>query len=532
MQQKNFNVLVVEDKLENYDLLYNDLREKGYNAQIIKLRNEFDLKYLSLAENTSDVISVHNLSGDILYASPAIFELSGYTSEEVVGRKLRDFFHIDDVAQMREQLDSIIENKNKLRFEYRFLNKDGTYTWIETSGKLIFDEQTNLPKEIIAVTRDATDRMLNDQRIKTSEEQYRLIAENATDMITRHDLNGVYNYVSNSSYSMLGYNPTELLGKSAFQFLHPEDAFEIKNGIQDFVEKGLGIYTAVYRYQKKNGEYIWIESTNKLTFVDNTNEIEGIISISRDISDRKAFEIKLEDKIKELDTFIYRSSHDLKGPLSSLQGLLNIAQSEVTDATANSYFKLIEKSVHNLDTILMDLLNITRITQGSVMLEEININEVILKIISSFENLPEYTNIHWELDLDKDIKLRLDKSLVNNIFQNLIINAIKYQDKSKEKSTIKISTIKKHNELMVQIEDNGEGIPETLQRNVFDMFFRGNTKSSGTGLGLYIVKNAIEKSGGRVILESEEKRGTIFTVYLPLNNNLTPIPQLVKNTVI
>jgi signal transduction histidine kinase len=158
---------------------------------------------------------------------------------------------------------------------------------------------------------------------------------------------------------------------------------------------------------------------------------------------------------------------------------------------------------------------------------------VILNIISSFENLPEYAYVHWELNLDKDIKLRLDKSLVNNIFQNLIINAIKYQDSSKPKCTIKISTFKKNNELMVQIEDNGEGIPENLQRNVFDMFFRGNTKSSGTGLGLYIVKNAVEKSGGRIILESEENRGTIFTVYLPLNNNLdTPISKLAKNTVI
>jgi PAS domain S-box-containing protein len=528
MQQQKFKVLIVEDKKADYDLLYNELKAKGYNAQVIELRNEFDLKYLSLAENTNDVISVHNLSGDILYASPAIFELSGYTPEEVLGRKLRDFFHIDDVAQMRSQLESIFENKNKLRFEYRFLNKNGTYTWIETSGRLLFDEKTNEPKEIIAVSRDATDRMLNDQRIKTSEEQYRLIAENATDMITRHDLEGVYNYVSNSSYTMLGYNPAEMLGKSAFDFLHPDDAIAIKNGLLDFVDKGLGIYTAAYRYQKKNGEYIWIESTNKLTYVDNTNVIQGIISISRDISDRKAFEIKLEDKIKELDTFIYRSSHDLKGPLSSLQGLLNIAKTEIVDESAIQYFNLIEKSVHNLDTILMDLLNITKITQGSINLVDIHINDVILKIISSFENLPEYANIHWELNLDNDIQLRLDKSLVNNIFQNLIINAIRYQDSSKPKSTIKISTFKKNNELMVQVEDNGQGIPETLQRNVFDMFFRGNTKSSGTGLGLYIVRNAVEKSGGRVILESEENRGTIFTVYLPLNNNSeTPIPQLV-----
>jgi PAS domain S-box-containing protein len=533
MHQQNFKVLVVEDINADYDLLHNELSAKGYNTQIVELRNDFNLKYFSFTDYTTDLISIHELSGDILYASPAIVELTGYSPEEVIGRKLSEFFHIEDAAQLRSQLDSILDNKNKLRFEYRLLKKDGSYIWIETSGRLLFDEITKQPKEIISVTRDATDRMLNTQRIKTSEEQYRLIAENATDMITRHDLDGVYNYVSNSSYTMLGYNTTEMIGKSAYQFLHPDDAIAIKNGLHDFVDKGLGIYTASYRYQKKNGDYIWIESTNKLTYVENTNQIQGIISISRDISDRKAFEIKLEDKIKELDTFIYRSSHDLKGPLSSLQGLLNIAKTEIVDESAVQYFSLIEKSVHNLDSILMDLLNITKITQGFINLVDININEVILNIISSFENLPEYAYVHWELNLDKDIKLRLDKSLVNNIFQNLIINAIKYQDSSKPKCTIKISTFKKNNELMVQIEDNGEGIPENLQRNVFDMFFRGNTKSSGTGLGLYIVKNAVEKSGGRIILESEENRGTIFTVYLPLNNNLdTPISKLAKNTVI
>ncbi len=522
------------------DRLYHSIliQEKKYIT--LREKNELDLAILKsekayrlLAENTNDVISLHNLSGDFLYASPAIYELSGYTPEEVIGEKLINYFHEEDISKMRDQLNSIVNSDKKIRFEYRFRKKNGEYIWIETSGKLIYDHITQEPKEIVAVTRDATERILKDLQIKVSEEQYRLIAENATDMITRHDINGVYNYISNSSYTLLGYSPEDMIDKSAYEFLHPEDAVIIRAGLMEFVSKGLGVYTASYRYKKKNGKYIWIESTNKLTFKEGTDEIEGVISISRDISERKAFEFRLEEKIKELDTFIYRSSHDLKGPLASLQGLLNVAKSEIKDPNTMQYMKLIERSVLHLDTILMDLLNITKITQGSLNIVDINLKEVITNIINSFENLPEHQNITWTLNFDDCPVLQLDKSLVNNIFQNLIINAIKYRDKEKSKSTINIRTTYNADQLMVQIEDNGEGIPESLQRNVFDMFFRGNTKSTGTGLGLYIVKNAVEKLGGSIILESEEKKGSIFTIYLPIKFNVEPpISLLVKNTML
>ncbi len=522
------------------DRLYHSIITQIKKYETIREKNELNLAiqqsekaYRLLAENTNDVISLHNLSGDFLYASPAIYELSGYTPEEVIGKKLINYFHEADIIKMREQLHYIIYSDEKIRFEYQFKKKNGDIIWIETSGKLIYDSITQKPKEIVAVTRDATERVLKDLHIKESEEQYRLIAENATDMITRHDIDGVYNYISNSSYTLLGYSPGDMIGKSAYDFLHPEDAEIIREGLMDFVKKGLGIYTASYRYKKKDGRYIWIESTNKLTIKESTGEVLGIISISRDISERKAFELRLEEKIKELDTFIYRSSHDLKGPLASLQGLLNVAKTEISEAKAQQYFKLIERSVMHLDTILMDLLNITKITQGSLNLVDIDLEELIRAIINNFENLPEYKNITWTLDFNATPSINSDKSLINNIFQNLIINAIKYRDINKPSSTISIHTLTYNDEMMVQIKDNGEGIPESLQRNIFDMFFRGNTKSSGTGLGLYIVKNAVEKLGGRIVLESKEKIGSTFTIYLPITYNVEPqISQLVKNTLI
>jgi PAS domain S-box-containing protein len=492
---------------------YETIRQK---VKLDKAIKESEKAYRLLAEHSSDLISRHSLTGKFIYASPAIFIITGYRPDEVKGKLLRDFLHADDIVKIRTQVNAIILENNTSIFEYRFKRKDGEYIWIETSGKIIYDEYNN-PIEIVSVTRDATDRILKDQRIKESEEQYRLIAENATDMITRHDLLGFYNYVSTSSYTLLGYAPADLLGKNAYDFLHPDDLEKVKSGLNEFLKMGLGIHTTSYRYKKKDGKYVWIESTNKLTFKENTGEIEGVISISRDITERKLFESKLEEKIKELDTFIYRSSHDLKGPLASLQGLINVAKSEVQDIKANEYIGLIERSVNHLDNILMDLLNITRITQGSITYSKLNLATLISDTISSFENLVEYKKIEWLLDIDESILLVTDKSLINNVLHNVIINAIKYHDRKKPNSFVKIVAHAYNHNVELIIEDNGEGIPEELQKNIFDMFFRGNTKSSGTGLGLYIVKNAVEKLGGQIELNSKENKGSKFTITLPLN---------------
>lgn len=495
---------------------YDTQRQKNDLDKAIK---ESEKAYRLLAEHSSDLISRHTLNGEFIYASPAINIITGYTADEVKSKFLRDFLHPDDVMNLRQHVNSIILYNNSNIFEYRFKRKDGEYIWIETSGKVIYDEHNN-PSEIVSVTRDATERILKDQRLKESEEQYRLIAENATDMITRHDLLGFYNYISTSSYTLLGYSPEDMLGRNAYDFLHPDDIEKVKQGMNDFLKIGLGIHTTSYRYKKKDNSYVWIESTNKLTFKETTGEIEGVISISRDITERKLFESKLETKIKELDTFIYRSSHDLKGPLASLQGLINIAKTEIIDIKANEYLSLIERSVNHLDSILMDLLNITRITQGSLKLTQLNLSKLINDTINSFENLNEYKKIEWLLNIDESIDLVTDKSLINNILHNVIINAIKYSDRNKTNPFVKIASKVINDKVELIIEDNGEGIAEELQKNIFDMFFRGNTKSSGTGLGLYIVKNAVEKLGGEIELISKEGKGSKFTIILPLDLEL------------
>jgi signal transduction histidine kinase len=242
----------------------------------------------------------------------------------------------------------------------------------------------------------------------------------------------------------------------------------------------------------------------------------ALLLVVSDISNLRATERKLEEKSRELDAFMYRASHDLKGPLASIIGVTNIAQDEVADERAREYFQLIAQSTRRLDTILMDLIDITRLNQAEVQLEPINLKAMIQEVIDSLAHSPEAEGMEFQVASELTSPFVSDVRLMTSILQNLISNSINYRDPSKATSYLRIYISGQHDEGIFRIEDNGQGIHPRIREKVFDMFYRGNTKSRGSGLGLYIVKNAIEKLNGRLELHSVHGEGTTFTFRLPL----------------
>jgi PAS domain S-box-containing protein len=494
------------------------------------IRDIHDRKYVQnmLVESSNRLSLIYNTSSDLMFllsvepgqiyrylsVNRSFQTITGIKEEQIIGKKIEDILPKMSYTSFFLKLSEAISTKSPVKFN-EMLNMGSVHVNVETTLTPVYD-QGDICINILGSSRDITEEKKVLDLLKKSESAYRLLAENATDMITKHDLSGNYFYVSTASYSLLGYAPEDLIGKCAFDFLHPDDWIKIKSGVDDFIRLSFGVYTASYRYRKKDGTYTWIESTNKILYKDGSDEVEGVIAVSRDITERKSFEAKLEDKIKELDTFIYRSSHDLKGPLASLLGLVNVAKTELQEPQSLEYMHMIERSVKHLDSILMDLLNITRITQGHLNNTPVNFNELIHATLKSFENLEEFRKVEIMVDIEQKTNLYYDKSLLNNILHNLIINAIKYKDPKKSQCFVKIRLTQHEHEVELLISDNGEGIPEQMQRSVFEMFFRGNTKSSGTGLGLYIVKNAVSKLGGNIYLNSVEGEGSTFRISLPV----------------
>ena len=222
----------------------------------------------------------------------------------------------------------------------------------------------------------------------------------------------------------------------------------------------------------------------------------------------------IERKNAELDSFFYRVSHDLKGPISSLLGLHGVVEIDIKDAPSLQLFKMYHSQVIRMNNIVMGLINLTEIKNTEKLKTKIDFSKLIEECIESCHYLPNSSAVKISTDI-QPFTFNSEWAIINTILQNLIENAIKYSKPSSD-AHINIKVSASNNEVMVVVEDNGQGIPLDHQNHIFNMFYRANDNTKGSGLGLYILKRAVERLNGVVELKSIPNIGSSFTVTLPL----------------
>jgi ligand-binding sensor domain-containing protein/signal transduction histidine kinase len=227
---------------------------------------------------------------------------------------------------------------------------------------------------------------------------------------------------------------------------------------------------------------------------------------------RRVSEKKLRQTNEELNTFIYRSSHDLKGPLASVMGLTYLAQKEIRESVALNYFSMISDCTRKLDDILEGLLKATMIKDWKIESSAIDLREIINKILLNY--CGEKDEIKFNVDIIVKREFYSDLRLVGSLIQYFIDNSVKYR-KTGQDSEINIYISDHKKGILINISDNGIGISEKSVEKVFDMFYKASLISKGTGLGLYLAQKSIEKLEGEVSLKSEEGIGTRVEIFLP-----------------
>lgn len=230
--------------------------------------------------------------------------------------------------------------------------------------------------------------------------------------------------------------------------------------------------------------------------------------------EKENYQQQLEKKIQEINTFFYRVSHDLKAPLASIFGILHIANEKFKDDPFVHYLDMIGKSSKKLDSILMSFSEVGKLSFENFMMDKINLKEIVEEIIAALKNLPTAAGIEFRISVKEGIEYYGNKNMVSSVFQNLIYNSILYRRNIPD-SYISIEISEDAKFIYSEIKDNGTGIEKEHQSRIFDMFYRASTVSNGSGLGLYIVKNSIDKSGGEITLSSKENEGTSFKITLP-----------------
>ena len=224
---------------------------------------------------------------------------------------------------------------------------------------------------------------------------------------------------------------------------------------------------------------------------------------------------ELEAKNFELDSFVYRTSHDLRSPLASVLGLVEIMLKESDINDIHDCAKRIKSSIERLDTTVGSILEYSRNGNISIEEREVSIEIIWTQCLDTHRNMPNASEIKFNYKEESRALIKTDPFRLSIIFNNLISNAIKYYDPNKE-SFVTLSANRNNDLLVLTLEDNGIGIPEDLQPNVFNMFYRASLLSHGAGLGLYIVKKAVDKLGGTITLKSKQGLGTTFTVTIPI----------------
>jgi len=358
----------------------------------------------------------------------------------------------------------------------------------------------------------------NKYLLEESERKFRSMIENSNDAIALMDKEGKVIYASSSTSKVIGFTSEEIEGRYVFEDIHPKDKSKLVEHLKEVMHHaGTNQYVEI-RKRHKDGDFRWLEchSCNML----NDLSIQAIITNYRDITSRKLSELKIDYQYKELqkvnaelDGFVYSASHDLKAPLLSILGITNIAKIDSKEETAIFYFNMIESNITKLLHVIKDIINFSRNTHLEVEQECVDLNQIIHDSILSLSYLENKGKVEFDIHIDKTCEFYSDKARLGMIFSNMLSNAIIYQNYNQEKPVISIYVAPiDHNKIEIILSDNGQGIEAQYQSKIFNMFYRASTDSKGSGLGLYIVKNIVEKMNGTIGLTSIPGIGTQFKI--------------------
>ncbi len=323
---------------------------------------------------------------------------------------------------------------------------------------------------------------------------------------------------------MLGYSEAELdtfCLEDFFEMLHPDDRNSARRKLREYLDKKSSRYTEEVRIKTFDGSYKWFMDSGVAEWDCEGRPVRLVGSII-DINEMKEAEakIKLQNKMlektnEELDKFVYSTGHDLRAPLMSILGLIELTKKANNTDEIEHSLSLIANRVHRLDEFIGEIIDFSRNSRLDVIQEEIKLDALLRKIVHDLQYIDNRDKIDINVKIDRDFRLNSDKKRVETILKNLISNAYKYHNLRKECPFIQVSAKRVNGHAKIMVEDNGDGIKIDTTDRIFEMFFRGSEKSKGSGLGLYIAKEMTDKLNGKIYCESRYGEGSRFTIEIP-----------------
>ncbi|HYG37384.1 MAG TPA: PAS domain S-box protein [Cytophagales bacterium] len=471
--------------------------------------------FQKLAETTPDFITIWDLSKD----KPVYFNKEKPFGVEIQ-KIIKDIYFIESVhPEDRERVITHRENLRKSHYalpseiEYRIKFRNNEWDWIYNRYNLMEKDKQGNPVLILIAVTVITEKRKVLQALEESRGRLLALIENTSDSIWSIDRN--YNLTAfNSGFIQRHkyyYDKIPQVGQNAFIYSSEEEN-----------EYWLNIYSKVFEGQSISEDLFYNLKNNPIYFevlanpiLGKKGKVEGVTCFLRDVTEKKLSETELKRANFELDSFVYRASHDMMAPLRSILGLVEIVKMEKNRSEQYRFLDLIGKSVSKLDVFIRDLTAFSRNSRLPTVSTAIDFQTIIESTIEDLAFMPNAGRLNITIEVRQKSEFCSDPARIDIIFHNLISNAIKYQRLHIDDSQLHISVHSDENEAEIVVKDNGMGIKAEYIGKIFDMFFRASEESYGSGLGLYILKQVVEKLHGRIEnVESGLGAGTTFVIVL------------------
>lgn len=510
--------------------------EESISKMVTTLKNTIEelrtseRRYRDMVEDQNEVLFRIRLDGTLIFVNNAYLRLTGVSLDEAIGRPLTIRLHPSDEQEVIQAALALSSENPVMSRDVRVFLLNGEARWFHISVRVIFSTG-GVVSEFQVSGVDLTEQKSAELALKESEEKYRTLVQSANSIILRLKPDGTITFINQFGIQFFGFAIDELIGKNVVGTILPEkdsEGRDTKSFVRDVVTSPEWYRSVENENVTHDGKRVWISWTNKPLF-DTGGNLTELLSIGNDITLLKAAEEEirklnneleerviertqqLEEVNRDLESFTYSVSHDLRAPLRAISGYSSILLSELKGLSERdrTYLEVLRQNAHEMGRLIDDLLNFSRLGRQSLQKETVYPERIIRQIIPQF--LKDPSNQGIEFLVHALPPCQADEGLLKQVFFNLISNAVKFTRPRTDRK-VEIGAQEQNGSTVYYIRDNGIGFDMKYSGKIFGVFQRlHNTEEyEGTGVGLAIVQRIIDLHGGRIWVESEVDRGTTF----------------------
>ena len=472
----------------------------------------------------------YDLEKDKEYRSAEFYRILGLPAQETgpADDSVLNYIHPDDRENVLKRITETLEEGKPYDIEYRIIRPDGVERVVHAQGQTLEDKNGKTTK-FIGTVLDITDRKRAVEALRASKARFRALVETTTDWIWETDKNFTYSYSSPKIRDLLGYEPKEVIGKTPFDLMHPEESQRLAerfSAIKDAREPFSGLENV---NMHKDGNLVTIETSGMPVF-DADGRFCGYRGIDRDVTARKKLEQQYlqAQKMEAVGQLAGGIAHDFNNILTAIIGFQYLLSERLEDEKSRHYAEQVTTLAGKAAVLTQDLLTFSRSGKQTICPKPVDLNDAIEKTGKLLKRLIGEDIEFRSILHDGELPVMAVASQIEQVLMNLATNA---RDAMPDGGSLTMRTdivdinndfvqangygeIGKH--ALVSVSDSGTGMDEQTRRRIFEPFFTTKEVGKGTGLGLATAYGIIKRHNGYINVYSEPGEGTIFRIYLPL----------------